>query len=68
VQGREQVRRLVERAAGRIEVIVGGGVRSGNVEQLQGTGARWFHSSGIVDGGEEASAEEVQALRRALDA
>lgn len=66
VEGREVVKRLVERAAGRIEVIVGGGVRAGNVGELRGTGARWFHSSAIVDGGEDASGEEVGLLREAL--
>jgi copper homeostasis protein len=68
VQGQEALRRLVERARGRIEVIVGGGVRSANVEGLvKDTGASWFHSSGIVDGSEEASPEELRALRRVLD-
>ena len=69
VQGREALQRLVERAAGRIPIIVGGGVRSGNVGDLvKGTGASWFHSRGIVDGGEVASPEELKALRQVLGA
>jgi copper homeostasis protein len=58
------LKRLVERAGGRIDVIVGGGVRSGNVEGLRReTGARWFHSSAVVDGESEmASREEVELL------
>jgi copper homeostasis protein len=68
VEGKEVLRGLVERAGGRIEVIVGGGVRSGNVGQLRGeTGAGWFHSSAVVDGGEEASGEEVRLLREIID-
>ena len=69
VQGKEALQRLVARARGRIEIMVGGGVRSGNVDGLwKATGASWFHSSAIVDGGEAASAEELRALRRAMDA
>ena len=67
VQGRKALQKLVERAADRIPIIVGGGVRSGNVGDLvKGTGASWFHSSGIVDGGEVASPEELKALRQVL--
>jgi copper homeostasis protein len=65
VEGKEVLKRLVERAAGRIEVIVGGGVRSGNLEMLRReTGAGCFHSSAIVntDGEELASIEEVKQL------
>ena len=73
VQGKERLKRLVERANGRIEVIVGGGVRSGNLEVLRETGARWFHSSSVTDDSEEvdgaptASREELQASRAKLD-
>jgi len=67
-QGKEVLRGLVEAAGERIEVIVGGGVRVGNVgELMRGTGARWFHSSAIVDGGEVASGEEVRGLRGVID-
>ena len=68
VEGKERLRRLVQQAGGRIDVIVGGGVRSINVEELKrDTGASCFHSSAIVDGGEVASDEEVRALREVLD-
>lgn len=69
VQGRERLRQLVQRADGGIEVIVGGGVRSGNVKLLlEATGASWFHSSGIVDGSDSASTSELRALRETLEA
>lgn len=56
-----------------LEVIVGGGVRSGNVGRLveglgRGEGRVWFHSSCLRgDGSERADLREVGALRRALD-
>lgn len=68
VEGKQRLKKLVEQAGDRIEVIVGGGVRSKNVEELKkGTGATCYHSSAIVDGGEVASDWEVKALRDVLD-
>jgi copper homeostasis protein len=70
VRGKERLKTLVEKAGARIEVVVGGGVRSKNVEGLrETTGARWFHSSAIVgeNDGEVASVAEVMSLREALD-
>lgn len=46
-QGAELLARLVERAAGRIEILVGAGVAPGNIPMLaRRTGARAFHLSG----------------------
>lgn len=46
-EGKELIARLVEKAAGRIVVMPGGGVRESNIAELrQVTGAREFHSSG----------------------
>jgi len=56
------LRRLVEVANGRIEIVIGGGVRSGNLKGLRETGARWFHSSAVVDGGNVASSEELMDM------
>lgn len=73
VQGKARLKRLVEKADGRIEIIVGGGVRSGNLDLLRDTGANWFHSSAttngsdVVDGAPTASNEELQAARTKLD-
>lgn len=45
-QGAEQLKKIVEQAAGRIAIVVGGGVRAHNVRQLQQvTGANEFHSA-----------------------
>jgi copper homeostasis protein len=62
--GKENLRKLVELSAGRIEILVGGGLRSSNIEEIREyTKAQYFHSSAITDGGAFASAEEVVALR-----
>ncbi|KAK0123810.1 hypothetical protein ONS95_008807 [Cadophora gregata] len=69
-EGRDVLARLVSQAAGRIEVIVGGGVRSGNLKVLvKETEALVYHSSAIVgqDGeGDVASGEEVERLSAIL--
>jgi copper homeostasis protein len=74
VAGAEGLKDLVARARGRIEVIAGGGVRSGNTARLvEETGVRWVHSSAVVvgegsgtytggEGGEVASEEEIGRL------
>ena len=70
VEGKERLKTLVEKAGDRIEIVVGGGVRSENVEALrETTGGTWFHSSALVgeNRGEVASAAEITRLREALD-
>jgi copper homeostasis protein len=71
VEGQETLKRLVAAANGRLEVIVGGGVRSSNVEVLKReTSANIFHSSAIVDveAGEIASRDEIKQLERYINA
>lgn len=54
---------------GGLEVIVGGGIRQGNVEAaIRMTGTRWVHSSAVLGEGEMVSVEEVKGLKRVLDA
>lgn len=63
-EGRENLKKLVELSAGRIEILVGGGLRSTNIKEIREfTQAQYFHSSAITDGGAFASAEEVVALK-----
>lgn len=64
MKGLASLRSLVELAEGRIVIMPGGGLRSTNVEEvLRETGAHYFHSSAITDGGDTAVKEEVQALK-----
>ncbi|TGO64413.1 hypothetical protein BCON_0007g00630 [Botryotinia convoluta] len=67
VQGVVQLQKLVQQAAGRIDIIVGGGVRSRNLGKLlQETGAGWFHSSAVIGDGEDVNGEEVGKMRDIL--
>jgi copper homeostasis protein len=63
-EGKENLKKLVELSNGRIEILVGGGLRSTNIQELREfTDAKYFHSSAITDGGAFAIADEVVALK-----
>lgn len=63
-EGKENLKKLVELSNGRIEILVGGGLRSTNIEELKDfTKAGYFHSSAITDGGAFANPDEVIALK-----
>ncbi|OVE55727.1 copper homeostasis protein CutC [Chryseobacterium mucoviscidosis] len=63
-EGKENLKKLVELSNGRIEILVGGGLRSSNIEEIRElTKAGYFHSSAITDGGAFANAEEIIALK-----
>lgn len=66
-EGVKSISQLVRHVEGRLQVIVGGGVRSTGVENLiEETGAAWVHSSAIVGDGEIADAKEILRLKRTL--
>ncbi len=63
-EGKENLKKLVELSNGRIEILVGGGLRSTNIKELREfTKAGYFHSSAITDGGAFAFADEIVALK-----
>ncbi|KQM34159.1 copper homeostasis protein CutC [Chryseobacterium sp. Leaf201] len=63
-EGKENLKKLVAQSDGRIEILVGGGLRSTNIEEIRDfTKAEYFHSSAITDGGAFANADEVIALK-----
>ncbi|CAO2654403.1 Nn.00g111360.m01.CDS01 [Neocucurbitaria sp. VM-36] len=67
VEGAERVRLLEGKSGSQITFILGGGVRSTNVEQLKRrTGVQWFHSAAITKPGEEVDEEEVRKLQEVL--
>lgn len=68
VEGIAVLEELVMRAKDRIIIMPGGGVRSSNVALLkEKTNAVFYHSSAIVDGSENANADEVKALKANLE-
>lgn len=63
-EGKENLKKLVELSDGRIEILVGGGLRSSNIEEIRATTkAAYFHSSAITDGGAFANSAEIIALK-----
>lgn len=63
-EGKKNLKKLVELSNGRIEILVGGGLRSSNITEIRElTKAGYFHSSAITDGGAFANADEVVALK-----
>lgn len=63
-EGKENLKKLVELADGRLEILVGGGLRSSNIEDIRAyTKAEYFHSSAITNGGAFANADEVVTLK-----
>lgn len=66
-EGKENLRKLVELSSGRIEILVGGGLRSMNIREIRDfTNASYFHSSAITDGGAFANPDEVIDLKSML--
>ena len=67
VNGVEGLRNLIELAKNRIQIMPGGGVRSGNIEQLiKSCSASFYHSSAIVDDSDIVDANEIKSLKHIL--
>ena len=64
MEGLHRLSELVKASDNRIVIMPGGGLRSGNIEQIQkNSQADFYHSSAITEGSETASPTEVQALK-----
>ncbi len=67
MEGKEILKKLVEQAKNRIEIMPGGGLRSTNISEVnQIVNANWYHSSAITDGTEIANPEEIVQLKNKL--
>ncbi|KAF2028753.1 hypothetical protein EK21DRAFT_113607 [Setomelanomma holmii] len=64
-EGKDRVKALQEKFGSRVSLVLGGGVRSGNVGELKrGTGVEWLHSAAItVQESEEVDGEEVRKMK-----
>ncbi|KJX97322.1 copper homeostasis protein cutC [Zymoseptoria brevis] len=67
-EGVEGLGELVKKADGRVTIIAGGGVRSGNIGSIRKvSGVRYLHSSAIVGGdSDSANVEEVKKMKSLL--
>ena len=65
--GAATLQKLLDQANGRIQILPGGGIRSGNIAELAKLlPADFFHSAGITDGSEIADLEEIKAIKSTL--
>ena len=66
-EGREPLRDLITSYSHRLDILVGGGVRSGNIAELKEvTGGRHFHSSAIPQYESFANEEEIRKLQMVI--
>ena len=64
MKGKENLKELISKYGNQIEILIGGGVRSENVQQLKEfTGGTSFHSSAILKYDTFASEEEIKKLK-----
>lgn len=67
MEGKENLRNLIEKYGSQIEILVGGGVRSGNISELKNfTKGTHFHSSAIPSYEVFASDEEIKKLKKSI--
>jgi copper homeostasis protein len=65
VDGAKTVAELQKKLGDKIEFILGGGVRSGNIGFLKRrTNADWYHSAAITKPGETVDTNEIEQLKR----
>lgn len=67
MEGKENLRNLIEKYGSQIEILIGGGVRSGNISELKNfTKGTHFHSSAIPSYEVFASDEEIKKLKKSI--
>jgi len=64
MEGKENLKKLVENYSDDIRILIGGGVRSGNISELKNiTKGNCFHSSAVLPYESFANAEEIKNLK-----
>jgi len=64
LEGKENLKKLVENYSDDIGILIGGGVRSGNISELKNiTKGNYFHSSAVLPYESFANAEEIKNLK-----
>lgn len=65
LEGKENLKNLIEKYAHKIEILIGGGVRSKNISELKKfTGGTSFHSSAIKDYDTFVTDDEIKKLKQ----
>ena len=65
MEGKENLKKLVEKYGNQIEILIGGGVRSENIEELKKfTGGTSFHSSAILKYDTFVTENEIKKLKQ----
>ncbi len=64
LEGKENLKKLVENYKDQIKILIGGGVRSNNISELRSfTKGNYFHSSAVLSYEFFANAEEIKKLK-----
>lgn len=64
MEGKENLKKLVENYSDDIKILIGGGVRSNNISELKNvTKGKYFHSSAVLPYETFANAEEIKKLK-----
>ncbi|WHF50440.1 copper homeostasis protein CutC [Chryseobacterium gotjawalense] len=65
MEGKEMLKTLIEKYSDKIEILIGGGVRSKNILELKRfTGGKSFHSSAIRDYDTFVTDDEIKTLKQ----
>lgn len=64
IEGKNELKLLIEKYADKIDILIGGGVRSSNIQELRKfTHGKSFHSSAILDYEIFANEDEIKKLK-----
>ena len=67
MEGKENLKNLIEKYSDQINILIGGGVRSGNISELKNyTLGKQFHSSAIPDYEIFANDDEIKRIKKNL--
>lgn len=67
LEGVERLNQLLQQADQRIEIIIGGGIRSGNISELkEALNANFYHSACITQPGGDADESEIKRILKVL--
>lgn len=64
IEGKENLKKLIENYSDDIKILIGGGVRSNNISELKKvTNGKCFHSSAVLSYESFANADEIKRLK-----